>query len=196
MRGYAENLKENLNNEKRDHYADCILKNTDYMNRLISDNLSLLKLEYDTSKPGKDKVDLIELSKELIDKYMPLLGGRDVSVDISGSYLVKGNMAQLSTAIENLISNAVRYVNDKGMINIGGSKKEFFISNTALSLPDMKAEELWKPFVKGDDSRSNENGSGLGLSIAKNIFDRHKFKSLIRYDNIDKVDRFVVTVRS
>ena len=196
MRGYAENLKENLNNEKRDHYADCILKNTDYMNRLISDNLSLLKLEYDTSKPGKDKVDLIELSKELIDKYMPLLGGRDVSVDISGSYLVKGNMAQLSTAIENLISNAVRYVNDKGKINIGGSKKEFFISNTALSLPDMKAEELWKPFVKGDDSRSNENGSGLGLSIAKNIFDRHKFKSLIRYDNIDKVDRFVVTVRS
>ena len=167
MRGYAENLKENLNSEKRDHYADCILKNADYMNRLISDNLSLLKLEYDTSKPWKDKVDLIELSKELIDKYMPLLGGRDVSVDISGSYLVKGNMAQLSTAIENLISNAVRYVNDKGKINIGGSKKEFFISNTALSLPDMKAEELWKPFVKGDETRSNESGSGLGLSIAK-----------------------------
>ncbi|MBP5414404.1 MAG: hypothetical protein ILN61_04065, partial [Lachnospiraceae bacterium] len=118
MRGYAENLKENLNNEKRDHYADCILKNTDYMNRLISDNLSLLKLEYDTSKPGKDKVDLIELSKELIDKYMPLLGGRDVSVDISGSYLVKGNRAQLITAVENLISNAVRYVNEKGEINI------------------------------------------------------------------------------
>ena len=196
MRGYAENLKENLNNEKRDHYADCILKNTDYMNRLISDNLSLIKLEYDDSKPGKDKVDLIELSKELIDKYMPLLGERGVSVDISGSYLVKGNRAQLATAIENLISNAVRYVNDKGEIKIFGSKKEFSVSNTAACLPGLKAEEMWKPFVKGDDSRSNENGSGLGLSIAKNIFDRHRFKSLIRYDNIDEVNRFTVTIRN
>ncbi|MBR3634823.1 MAG: HAMP domain-containing histidine kinase [Lachnospiraceae bacterium] len=196
MRGYAENLKENLNSEKKDHYADCILKNTDYMNSLISDNLALLKLEYDTSKPGKDKVDLIEVSKELIDKYMPLLGERGVSVNIDGSYIVKGNRAQLSTAVENLISNAVRYVNDKGEIKIDGSKKEYTLSNTASSLPDVEAKELWKPFVKGDDSRSNENGSGLGLSIAKNIFDRHKFKSLIRCDNIDEVNRFTITIRS
>jgi len=196
MRGYAENLKENLNNEKRDHYADCILKNADYMNRLITDNLDLLKLEYDNSRLVKEKIDLIEVSRELTEKYMPLINEKNVSLSLNGTYIIKGNRAQIETAVENLISNAVRYVNEKGEININGAKKEFVISNTTDSLPDITPAELFKPFVKGDETRSNESGSGLGLSISKNIFDRHKFKSLIRYDNIDKVDRFVVTVRS
>lgn len=196
MRGYAENLKENLNSEKKDHYADCILKNADYMNRLITDNLDLLKLEYDNSRLVKEKIDLIEVSRELTEKYMPLINEKNVSLSLNGTYIIKGNRAQLITAVENLISNAVRYVNEKGEININGAKKEFVISNTTDSLPDITPAELFKPFVKGDETRSNESGSGLGLSIAKNIFDRHKFKSLIRYDNIDKVDRFVVTVRS
>ncbi|MCR5798690.1 MAG: HAMP domain-containing histidine kinase, partial [Lachnospiraceae bacterium] len=196
MRGYAENLKENLNSEKKDHYADCILKNADYMNRLITDNLNLLKFEYDPIKPGKDKVDLIEVARELTEKYMPLINEKNVTLSLNGSYIIKGNGAQLMTAVENLISNAVRYVNEKGEININGTKREFSVSNTVSTLPDMNPEELFKPFVKGDESRSNENGSGLGLSIAKNIFDRHKFKSLIRYDTIDGAERFNVTVRS
>ena len=166
------------------------------MNRLITDNLDLLKLEYDNSRLVKEKIDLIEVSRELTEKYMPLINEKNVSLSLNGTYIIKGNRAQIETAVENLISNAVRYVNEKGEININGAKKEFVISNTTDSLPDITPAELFKPFVKGDETRSNESGSGLGLSIAKNIFDRHKFKSLIRYDNIDKVDRFVVTVRS
>ena len=52
MSGYAENLKENVMTEKREHYAQAILQNTEYMNGIISDILNLSKLE-EGSESGK-----------------------------------------------------------------------------------------------------------------------------------------------
>ena len=83
--------------------------------------------------------------------------------------------------MENLVSNSVKYVNDNGEINVKETEKGFVISNTVEALPNKKPEELWESFVKGDEARSNEKGSGIGLAIAKSIFNLHKFKSSIEY---------------
>ena len=68
-----------------------------------------------------------------------------------------------------------------GAITLTGEKDGLSLSNTTSSVPDKKPNELWKPFVKGNDSRTGENGSGLGLAIAKRIFDMHKIRSKISY---------------
>lgn len=41
-------------------------------------------------------------------------------------------------------------------------------------------EELWKPFVKGDESRNEQRGTGIGLTIVKNIADIHGFELLLQ----------------
>lgn len=197
IRGYAENLKENVNSDKKDYYADSILTNSDYMNSLISDNLELLKLEYDTGKSAKEKLELVSLASQLLEKYKPALDDRKIRVNISESYTIKGNRAQISTAIENLISNAVKYVNDNGEINVSGDKKAFVISNTTTYKYDnVDANELWKPFVKGDESRSNETGSGLGLAIAHSILSSHKLRPDITITTPEDAPTiFTVTIR-
>ena len=197
IRGYAENLKEDVNSDKREHYVDSILKNSDYMNTLITDNLDLLKLEYNTEKTSNDNLELVSLSSKLLEKYRVSLDDRKIKVVTEGTFDIKANGAQMNTAMENLISNAVKYVNDNGEIRITGNRKRFSISNsTEDDFEDVDLKELWKPFVKGDESRSNEGGSGLGLAIAKNVFDRHKVKTQIRTERVNDENTFVVTLQT
>ncbi|MBP5493744.1 MAG: HAMP domain-containing histidine kinase [Lachnospiraceae bacterium] len=181
LRGYAESLKENLNEDKRVQYSDAILESADYMNHLINGNIELLRLEDMGSVGKKEAVDFVEVTKALLEKYNLLLEERGITVEISGQYEKKVNKELITSALENLVSNSVKYVSDNGNITLNGTQDGYVISNTTDKLPDKKPKELWETFVKGDDSRSNEKGSGLGLAIAKQIFDKHKIKAKIDY---------------
>lgn len=193
LRGYAESLKENLNADRKEEYADAILESSDYMDRLINGNLELLRLE-DTRKTGKkENVDLVELTKGLYEKYLPSLDERGITLNITGKYLKKVDRSLISNAIENLVSNSVKYVNDFGEITVKGTEKGFEIVNTVEELPKKKPEDLWETLVKGNDSRTNEKGSGIGLAIAKRIFDIHKIKAHTQYADGDPKE-FKVTL--
>lgn len=194
LRGYAESLSENLNEEKKEIYTEAILESADYMDRLINGNINLLQLQDMDSVSKKDKVDLVELTRELFDKYLPILEERGVKLSVTGEFEKKVNKALFINAIENLVSNSVKYVNDDGEIYVAGDKSSITISNSVEMFPPKDPEELWETFVKGDDSRSNERGSGIGLAIAKRIFDIHKIKSKIEYRN-DKNKHFVIYLR-
>lgn len=190
LRGYAESLKENLNTEKRDVYADAILESSDYMDRLINGNMELIKLEEMGRVRNKENTDLVKVSEELFVKYKPVLEEKGITLTITGDYQRKANKELITRALENLVSNAVKYTNKNGSITLIGGKDELSLSNTTSSFPDRKPDDLWEPFVKGNDSRTGEDGNGLGLAIAKRIFNMHKFKSKITYtnDNIVRIE--------
>ncbi len=171
--GYAENLKNNVHSEKKDYYADAVLENVQYMNEIITNTLDLAKLEIGDKGLKKEKVDITALAEELYTKYKPQAESRDISFKISGSAVINADRKMMVQAMENLISNAVKYTEDGGEINITADAKSFVISN---SCGDVKnTESLVRPFEKADQSRSNRKGSGLGLSIVKNIAMLHKF---------------------
>jgi len=171
--GYAENLKNNVHSEKKDYYADAVLENVQYMNEIITNTLDLAKLEISDKGLKKEKVNITELAEELYAKYRPQAESRDISFKISGSAVINADRKMMVQAMENLISNAVKYTEDGGEINITADAKSFVIFN---SCGDVKnTESLVRPFEKADQSRSNRSGSGLGLSIVKNIVMLHKF---------------------
>ena len=171
--GYAENLKNNVHSEKKEYYADAVLENVQYMNEIITNTLDLAKLEISDMGLKKEKVNITALAEELYAKYRPQAESRDISFKISGSAVINADRKMMVQAMENLISNAVKYTEDGGEINITADAKSFVISN---SCGDVKnTESLVRPFEKADQSRSNRSGSGLGLSIVKNIVMLHKF---------------------
>ena len=183
LRGYAESLKENLNEGKRESYVDAIIDSSAYIDRLINGNLELLRLEDMQFVRKKEMTDFIPVVEELFEKYGPCLEEKKVLVSIAGNYSRNVNKDLIGNALENLISNAVNYVEDNGKIIVSARENAFTISNTTNELPKKKPEELWNPFVKGNDSRTNETGSGIGLAIAKRIFDIHKIKAKIEYED-------------
>ena len=185
MSGYAENLKENIQTDKREHYADAILENTNYMNGIITDILGLAKLEESTAKDRLEKMDFCEIAAKQAERIKPLLEEKNITLSIDGSFNRKANRASLERVMDNLLSNALKYTKEGGKINIYSkdtpfSKHVFVIENTPIDAVSVKPSKLWEPFVKGDESRSDKSGTGLGLSIVKNILNNLGFKSRIK----------------
>ena len=185
MSGYAENLKENIQTDKREHYADAILENTNYMNGIITDVLGLAKLEESTAKDRREKMDFCEIAAKQAERIKPLLEEKNITLSIDGSFNRKANRASLERVMDNLLSNALKYTKEGGKINIYSkdtpfSKHVFVIENTPIDAVSVKPSKLWEPFVKGDESRSDKSGTGLGLSIVKNILNNLGFKSRIK----------------
>lgn len=97
-----------------------------------------------------------------------------VAFSIEGSGIAEGDPLLLERAIGNLIGNAFRYNRLGGTVRITLTEETMTIRDTGSGIKESDLERIFEPFYRADISRSrNSGGSGLGLSIAKNIFDAH-----------------------
>ena len=180
--GYAENLKESVHAEKREHYATSIMENVDHMNRIISDILSLSKTEDGNVVLNKTELNVENLISECLKKYELQMSERKLQSVINGSLTLRADKTLFTEALDNLIGNAVKYADRNSQITFKLDKKGIGITNQcSAEIEDVN--ELLKPFVTGNENRSNKGGSGLGLAIAKNIMDLHKFRLNINCEN-------------
>ena len=164
--GYAENLESGVHPEKQAYYAGAIQDSTRYMDSLITNALDLAKLEQDETAK-KTAVDLITLAKAHLAHRGDEITKRNMQVEIIGEYTVRADQRMLSQAIQNLLDNAFKFTPDGGSIRITGDGKALRITNSIAEerIPDV--ERLCEAFVKGDSARSNQSGSGLGLSVVR-----------------------------
>ena len=177
--GYAENLKENVHTEKREHYADAITESARYMNEMVSDIMELSKLEDEAKTVERSKIDLVSIISELEEKYKTMLEEKNISFITDGQYIAKANEMQMRRVMENLLTNAIKYTHPDGYIKVIGDKKKFVIRNAIIDEIAVAPEKLWEPFFKGDDSRGKSSGSGIGLSIVRYILGANKLKGKI-----------------
>ena len=171
--GYAENIMINTDVDRKDHYAESIIYNVQYMNGIILNVLKLSKLENGKINISKQEVDLYVLTSNLIKKYDELLEAKHMKVIINGSLLVEGDEILLGQAIDNLVNNSIKYAEENSEINIfiSEEKRIFKVSNIC------KIDEIIK--------------EGIGLSISKAIFELHGYKQDVVYEK----EKFVVTVK-
>ena len=102
---------------------------------------------------------------------------KGLCITISGDCQWLGNQALLERAFFNLIHNAVRYNNENGQINVNLTPDCISIEDSGIGIPEENLQQIFEPFYCVDSSRSKElGGHGLGLAIAKNIFDKHDIK--------------------
>ena len=189
--GYAENLKENVHTEKREHYADAITESARYMNEMVSDIMELSKLEDEAKTVERSKIDLVSIISELEEKYKTMLEEKNISFTTDGQYIAKANEMQMRRVMENLLTNAIKYTHPDGYIKVIGDKKKFVIRNAIIDEIAVAPEKLWEPFFKGDDSRGKSSGSGIGLSIVRYILGANKLKGKI---DISK-EEFCLTIK-
>lgn len=186
--GYAENLKNNVHTDKKDYYAESIINNVDYMNNLIANILDLSKVEGKKIKFNKEQIDVRSIFEETAKKYDSWIEEKSLSINIDGELSIKGEKQLILQAFDNIIGNAVKYCDDNSTIEVILDKKKIIVKNMCKKMPSDNVSDLWKPFVKGDNSRSNKSGSGIGLTIVKNILESHGYKMKIAYEeNVFKI---------
>ncbi len=173
--GYVENILDGkLSDEEVNKYLKSIMNNVSYTDSIISRTLELNSMNY--INIHKKQTDVRNIVENIIDKYSVMLDSNNITLNIDGHSEVDADASMLETAIENLISNAVKYTPDNGNININISKKGFSISNTVSKKFDVSG--IKRPFVKSDTAR-NKSGSGLGLSIADTAVQANNFNLVL-----------------
>lgn len=172
-------LKQNGDN----HWLSNIKSQTERMDILIADMLTLAKIDEDKVKLSSEN---FNLSEEIINNSLPFDAvafekNKTLSLDIEPNVIYKGDVASVKKITNILLDNAVKHAKVGGEIIVSLKKENgkiiFSVFNTGSNVPPYESNKVFERFYRGDTSRSRESGgSGLGLSIAKSIADQNKWK--------------------
>ncbi|MGQ5522885.1 phosphate regulon sensor histidine kinase PhoR [Chitinimonas sp. PSY-7] len=181
--GFLETLLDmpDLDSATRDAQLKLMFEQTQRMQRLVEDLLTLSRLE--NGLEGRDeRVDATALLQQLASDAEGLSQGRhSISVSQETDLCVRGNYDELHSAFGNLVSNAIRYTPDGGQIKLcwklDNSQPVFFVTDTGLGVEAQHIPRLTERFYRVDRGRSRTTGgTGLGLAIVKHIAQRHQAK--------------------
>lgn len=174
--GYAQNLIENVQTEKREHYAANIQANVNRMDKIIREMLELSRLESNQSAIQFEDVSLGKTCAELVSRYRQVCEERSIAVHFEGDAVVKADGSLMERVIDNFFVNALDYTPDGGTIEIRISDNTLEFYNSGSHIPEENMHEIWEPYKKADESRSSTKGTGLGLSISRTILESYQFE--------------------
>jgi len=152
------------------------------MQRLVDDLMSLSRIEAEKYRAPDQPVALAPLIEEVIAVFRnsPGARGREIRVEAPDSpATVRGDRAQLSQLLHNLVSNALKYGAAGTPVTVSaralpGGMAELSVADQGDGIAPQHLPRLTERFYRVDSSRSRAmGGTGLGLAIVKHIVQRH-----------------------
>ena len=181
IRGYAKAVADGLTSPvTQKHYLNTIFTKTEDLTEMINAFYDYGKLEHPEFRLVKERQDLAEFIREyLAFKYDEIdLTGFEIEAEIpDGEVWYSFDGIQLRRVFDNIFSNALKH-NPRGTtiyltLQQTDRSIRIEIGDNGVGIPEEIRENLFDPFMVGDDSRNNRQGSGLGLAVAKKIVELH-----------------------
>ena len=167
-------------NPSEDEYKEVINTVKDDAERLIELMERLLQLNSIVSEKNCQSFDVRDVFEVIIDDLKPGIIQKALSVELRGGCMIKGDKVLLERAFYNVVHNAVRYNVSGGKVDIILSENCIVVEDSGVGIPAEHLSHIFEPFYCVDNSRSRKlGGSGLGMAIAKNIFDKHNMETQI-----------------
>lgn len=182
IQGYAEGLNEGLceDEESRKYYTEVILDESEKMNKMVKQLLTLSSLESGNSILHKENFNLTSLTSSVLSSISILIGEKNINIlfDYDKDIYMFADEFKIEEVVTNYVSNAIHHVNDFGEIKINtfddGNNICFSVYNTGNPIPQKDLNNVWEKFFKVDKAHSRAyGGSGIGLSIVKAIVEAH-----------------------
>ncbi len=179
IRAAAETMMADERDATKRRFISIVEKEAFRMNALVDDMLLLSKLEFerDMNSQKFEKVNLLSLIGDCIDNNSAIAesSGDSISTECPRDLFVDGDYTLLQIALNNLISNAVKYggiacsIKVKAHRNPSG-KIELSVSDTGSGIPSQDLPRIFERFYRVDKGRSrNCGGTGLGLALVKHV---------------------------
>ncbi len=160
-----ENMKYNIiSYQDKDKYIDRCIVLIDDLSRHIKQILSVTSIE--NFKDDEEVIVISNVLDDILKKYDILAKKRNIRIHTNLKYesIYIGQTA-LKVVLSNLISNAVKYTDENGSINISVKKDWLYIENTYCHKDELELKKLFNI----NFNLNKENSNGLGLYIIKNI---------------------------
>ncbi len=179
--GFLETVRElKLDPQRVRDYLGMMQDQASRMHRITEDLLTLSQLE-SAPPPAAERVRVMPLLERVRADATALSNGRrrhQVSLQASPRVDLTGSEAELSSALGNLVSNAVRYTPAGGRVRLewrdSDESASFTVEDSGPGIAGEHIPRLTERFYRVDRSRSRETGgTGLGLAIVKHAVARH-----------------------
>lgn len=177
INNYAKLLNnQSLSNEDKKKYLDNLQNACNKLSNLVTNILKLNKLENQRLIPEFKKFNLSESLINQIVQYEEIIEKKEIELncDIEEDIYITSEESYLELIWNNLMSNAIKFTEKKGKINISLKKinDRYYVrvSDTGCGMDQETGTHIFDKFYQGDTSHSKE-GNGLGLSLVKKVID-------------------------
>jgi signal transduction histidine kinase len=162
------------------------------MRRLVEDLLYLSRIESGDLALQRDPVDLTELARAAQARFLFRAHERGIDFDVTapGQVVILGDSHRIGQVLDNLVENAFKYTPPTGRVTVSVGLEEnrllanprnaratrtatLTVHNTGSYIAPEDAERVFERFYQVDKARAGNRGSGLGLSIAREIIQAH-----------------------
>lgn len=170
----AELLSSDMAQDKRAHYLDVIQQQAQRMDGSVRRMLELSRLEAGAKALRREQVSLSALARERLEAAVPPDSRLHTSVIVDGADEAEADRALLARALDAILENAVQHTLPDGSITVRIEHGVCAVVNTGEAIPSAALPRLWEPYFQAAPARTAK-GDGLGLSIAKTVFDLHGY---------------------
>lgn len=180
INGYAEMITSGLaTDDDARRFAGIILSEGNRLLGLIDDTIRLSLIENESPQDLlKDEIDLHELAKSVAQKLTLYADKRGIKIEVFGEKtLIQGNLRMIEDAINNLVSNSIKYNVDNGTVQIqtiaDQDKCYLIVKDTGIGISEKDQQRIFERFYMANRARAKKTGTGLGLSIVKHVVRLH-----------------------
>ncbi|MGI6664804.1 MAG: sensor histidine kinase [Christensenellaceae bacterium] len=182
IQGFVQGMLDGtIDNSERDQYLEIVLLETKRMNTLITDLLDLVKIESDQFIIDMTVWDINELIRRILINYISKIEEKHIELAINipeGKTDVLADQGRIAQVLTNLLDNAVKFAEEGGTVKIWSYESEgkvlINIANSGQVIPKEDLRFIFDRFFKADKSHNRKvPGTGIGLSIVKEIINRH-----------------------
>lgn len=182
MKVLADSLvgQENVPIELYQEFMQDITEEIDRENKIITDLLSLVKLDKKAADMHIEKLNVTDLLDLILKRLRPIAAKQNIDLILESfkPVIAEVDEVKLTLALSNLVENGIKYNKENGWvrISINTDSKYFYvtIADSGRGIPKDSLDRIFERFYRVDKSHSKEiGGSGLGLSITKNAIVMH-----------------------
>jgi len=158
-----------------------IIRETDHLNRLIGDLLTLARADSESIAIESKPVDFRTLVAGVHEDLSLIAESRGIASDIAlnGAITVQGDEVRLRQLLLILLDNALKYTDPGGRVDLSlarvNNRAYLTVADSGIGIPQADLAHIFERFYRVDRSREHESGgTGLGLAIAHWIVDAHQ----------------------
>lgn len=199
--GYLELISEEFEDSMAPHHEKMMAatrRNVSRLRLLIDDLLTLSKAE--SRGTDLEQVDLAAVVRDVVTDVRMTGTRRGIRIETTlpkGELLVLGDRVMLHRAMLNIVSNAVKFSRDDGVVEVQVAKQDdhllAVVRDHGIGIPKGEIERLGTRFFRASNAVTNEiAGTGLGVRIVQTIIDKHAGELVI---NSEEGEGTTVTVR-
>ena len=176
------NMQENVPLEQYKDFMRDISEEIDRENTIITDLLSLVKLDKKASDLNIESTNINELLELVLKRLRPIASRQNVELILDSFRPVNAEIDQtkMTLALSNLVENAIKYNKPEGgwvRVSLNADHKYFYVTvaDSGIGIPEEALNHIFERFYRVDKSHSREiGGTGLGLAISRSAIVMHR----------------------